>query len=282
MIKKTRNNISYIVLHYQTVEDTLKCIDSIKVNNDNAFIVIVDNASPNGSGKQLSQIFLNDSKVKVILNETNVGFSIGNNIGCKYAIKHFNPNFLCVLNNDVFIRDTGFESKVLNSYNKSEFDIMGMVVISMSTDKNQSPIKIPANVEEIKAQIEKIEKYLQNNNSPIKYFFTRLSYKIFKKGAMSATMPLGAILIFSKKYFGKYQNVFPEYTSFYYEETLLYYRKIKDNLIVYFDNDISVDHKDGSATKASAKEGERIKIGLKRGLDALYKVLKVFEEDLPI
>ena len=43
--------ISFVILHYNSIEDTQKCIQSIKQldGHQEIKVVIVDNASPNGT-----------------------------------------------------------------------------------------------------------------------------------------------------------------------------------------------------------------------------------------
>ena len=45
----------YVVLHYQNIKVTEKCIRSLKNQFKESYIVVVDNCSPNGSGKLLRE-----------------------------------------------------------------------------------------------------------------------------------------------------------------------------------------------------------------------------------
>ena len=66
------NKFAFVILHYYTVDDTVECVNSIKElenYNNNVEIVIVDNASPNGSGKEIKEKYENDKKIHVILSE---------------------------------------------------------------------------------------------------------------------------------------------------------------------------------------------------------------------
>lgn len=47
-------------------------------------IIIVDNCSPNGSGKQLEKMYSKCINITVIINEENQGFAKGNNLGYQY------------------------------------------------------------------------------------------------------------------------------------------------------------------------------------------------------
>ena len=43
----------YVILHYQSIEITKKCVDKLLIFSKTNTIVIVDNCSTNGIGKKL-------------------------------------------------------------------------------------------------------------------------------------------------------------------------------------------------------------------------------------
>lgn len=69
-------------------------------------IIIVDNCSKDGSYEKLSEI--KNEKVEVIESDKNGGFSYGNNIGARYLIEHWNPEYIFFAN-----PDTSFPEKNL-------------------------------------------------------------------------------------------------------------------------------------------------------------------------
>jgi GT2 family glycosyltransferase len=84
------------------LEYTKLCLDSItKVTAyPNYEIIIVDNNSSDNT-KEYLETFKNNnpSKVKVILNETNLGFAGGNNVGIRAAL----GDYIMLLNNDTIV-----------------------------------------------------------------------------------------------------------------------------------------------------------------------------------
>ncbi len=58
-------------------------------------IVIVDNASPDKSGALLKEHYKNDDHVEVLLNQENLGFARGNNVGFRYAEKNMESIIYC-------------------------------------------------------------------------------------------------------------------------------------------------------------------------------------------
>ena len=81
------DTIAFVVLHYNVPEVTRQCVDSIRTlqGNKKKKIVIVDNASPDGSGVLLEKEYAQDEDIKVLVSERNEGFARGNNRGYHYA-----------------------------------------------------------------------------------------------------------------------------------------------------------------------------------------------------
>src|SRR3990167_11533055 len=109
--------IAIIVLNYKGLEDTLSCLDSlrrIKRNNFNIEIIVVDNGSGDGSKEALS----NFRDIRLIALEKNLGYSGGNNVGIKEAIKR-NSNYLLILNNDTLV-DSNLLTELVNGVKKGD------------------------------------------------------------------------------------------------------------------------------------------------------------------
>ena len=87
--------ICYVILHYQNIEVTQECVEKLKrIIQKESKIVVIDNASPNGSGEKLLNYFASDGMVIVLKNKDNVGFARGNNAGYQYAKNTFHPNII--------------------------------------------------------------------------------------------------------------------------------------------------------------------------------------------
>lgn len=91
----------FIILNYKTFQDTEILVDSLlKQDLGNRRIIIVDNASKNGSYEILSAKYKDNKEIDVLYSEVNGGYSKGNNVGLNYA-KKYKPKYVCVVNNDV-------------------------------------------------------------------------------------------------------------------------------------------------------------------------------------
>ncbi len=88
--------VSVVVLNYNGINYTLKCIDSIKKNAFKDYeIIVVDNGSEDNSVE-----LLNKTKgIKLIENKKNTGFAEGNNIG----VRESSGKYICLLNNDTLV-----------------------------------------------------------------------------------------------------------------------------------------------------------------------------------
>ena len=92
--------VSIITLTWNSYEVTRDCLLSLQKIDYPAFeVVLVDNGSVDGSGKKLAHDF---PDVKVILNETNLGFTGGNNVGMRDALAR-GTDYLLLLNNDTIV-----------------------------------------------------------------------------------------------------------------------------------------------------------------------------------
>lgn len=97
-------DVSIVIVNYNTLLLVKNCIDSIiaKTACVNYEIIVVDNASTDNS----KEYFSNDTRIKYIYNEKNLGFGLANNVGIKIAkgrnIFLLNPDTL-LLNNAIKI-----------------------------------------------------------------------------------------------------------------------------------------------------------------------------------
>lgn len=103
---------AFVILHYRAIDMTRTCVERIQALDGENDIVIVDNASPNGTGKLLAEEYAADSKVTVLLNPENAGFARGNNMGIRWAKEHLSADFVVALNNDVEILQKDFSVKI--------------------------------------------------------------------------------------------------------------------------------------------------------------------------
>lgn len=244
--------IAFVILHYNNLNDTTECVDSIRKNVSNAKIVIVSNSSDNEKLRVL------EKKVnKIIYNNQNLGFAKANNIGCKYARDKFSPDYIAVINNDTLILDNKFSEIIEKDYKKYKFDCLGPFIETNGGD-SVNPFHTYKTISEVKNGIKNAKMWrLIYKNTVLRNFYSfyrRIKYKNKKPNSLkngtqfSKDVSLhGCFLIFSKKYFKKYDDVFFNETFLYHEEEFLEYRRSKDNLLFIYDPNLKIFHKEGAS-----------------------------------
>ena len=107
---------AFVILHYRAIDTTRSCVKSIRALAGDKHIVIVDNASPNGTGAVLAEEFAASPDVTVLLHGKNDGFARGNNVGTRWVYEHLDADFTVVLNNDVEIPQHDFIPQIARIY----------------------------------------------------------------------------------------------------------------------------------------------------------------------
>ncbi|MDD6244306.1 MAG: glycosyltransferase [bacterium] len=242
--------MTFVILHYNNIDETMECLDSLEKFNSN--IVVVSNS------KDYDNLKMIEKRVsKVIINEENIGFAKANNIGCKYAIEHFQPDFLCVINNDVIIEQKDFITQVEKLYKKYKFDILGPKILPEESD-SCNPFYAYKTLDEVRARIkytEKLIKIYQNKFLRLLlniYLKLKAPFRKEKKTTNGSSEQLnvalhGCALIFSKKYYKKYNDVFYNGTFLFHEEEFLALRAKENNLVMLYSPKIELYHKEGSS-----------------------------------
>lgn len=248
--------IVFVILHYKNLNDTLEAIASIRKNTSKKNkIIVVDNASLNS----------NDAKVlskrcdELIINSENLGFAKANNIGCKKAIEKYSPDFLCVINNDILICQKHFDEKIRRLYEETSFDILGPKILTDGGD-SVNPFPVYQTDDEVIHAIKNAKMWIHIYRNPQLRYLYRFYKKIkpskkqvFQNGK-KRTFQVGlhgCALVFSKKYYQKYADVFYPDTFLYHEEEFLYERAKRDQLIMMYDPEIEVFHKEGASLDQS-------------------------------
>ncbi|MFW9952805.1 MAG: glycosyltransferase, partial [Candidatus Thorarchaeota archaeon] len=96
-------SIFAVSLNWNGFSLTVPCVDSlIQSNVPFDKIIVLDQASTDGSGEKLRQLYVNDPQVDVICNEKNYGFAAGTNIGIRKALE-MGAEFVFIVNNDTIV-----------------------------------------------------------------------------------------------------------------------------------------------------------------------------------
>lgn len=113
-----------IILNWNGWRMTLDCLDSLEKVMCDGFsleVVVVDNGSTDDSVQKIKDT---DQKLKIIENQTNLGFCEGNNVGIKYALSH-GADYLCLLNNDTRVDPDFLVELVKTAESGKEIGVVG-------------------------------------------------------------------------------------------------------------------------------------------------------------
>ena len=107
------------ILNFNGKKNTLECLDSLRnidTKNFKLTIIVIDNASTDGSPSVISNLIRSTSSgqisnLKFIQNEKNLGFSGGQNSGIRYALSK-GADYVLILNNDTYV-DKSFIEELL-------------------------------------------------------------------------------------------------------------------------------------------------------------------------
>jgi GT2 family glycosyltransferase len=113
-----------VPVNFNGLEDTRKCLDSLGKLTVPTAVVLVDNASKDDPTAILSAEFPN---VHVLRNETNGGWSGGNNTGIRFALDR-GADFILLLNNDTTVHPRLIERLLAAMHANPAFGIIGPVI----------------------------------------------------------------------------------------------------------------------------------------------------------
>lgn len=280
--------VVFLILHYNSMEVTRECINSIKLleQQERIEIVIVDNASPNGSGKILEEEYKNDAHIHVRLNSENAGFSKGNNFGYEYIKTNLDVQYLIVANNDIVFKQPDLLNSLDQEYEESKFDILGPDIWNTCLNAHQNPLDHSVR------QKKDVDRTIRFHQIALKYYgmlypllciaekkSAKKRYKQLDKEYLfrqEGVCLMGACLIFSEQYVLSKNKIFSPETYFYYEEYILTLQALREKRKIVYSPDIAVDHKEGSSTNSiSSKNRLKKKFVMQNMLDAakIYREL---------
>jgi GT2 family glycosyltransferase/glycosyltransferase involved in cell wall biosynthesis len=93
---RVESRVSIIVLTYNKLEYTRRCFDRLRETTEDYELVVVDNASTDGTVEYLRELEAADGQVRVVYNTENRGFAAG----CNRGVSAASCETICLLNND--------------------------------------------------------------------------------------------------------------------------------------------------------------------------------------
>ena len=290
---------AFIVLNYNTAEQTEKCIDSIleRAGKIEDFkIGLLDNGSRDCSCRELVERkykFVGErGGLLFIESKTNLGFAGGNNLMFNEIKKtEFNADFFIFLNNDVYLVSNDFCKQIEFEYKKSNFGVLAPRIILGSGYIDQCPFDLPSE-KSVRNEIS----YWKSANffsslHLIKLFLLMVRVKNFVKRVYGQKLKLvnksdrkenvllhGACLVFSKTFFDFYKEPFDTRTFLYKEEELLFLRILRKKLISVFLPNLIVFHEGGSSSVKNKNLNQIFKFRAENYLNSLNILLSEIKD----
>ncbi|ELA66158.1 MULTISPECIES: glycosyltransferase [Enterococcus] len=286
--------ICFVILHYMVVNETRKCIESIKKIEGEKKIILVDNASPNNSFKELYNLYHEDSIVDLLESKVNQGYARGNNLGYNYALKKYNPEFIVVMNNDMEIKQKNFLKEIENAYDRHHFSILGPDIYATQTKYHQNPqTRKILSKKQLKRKYRNL--YIKDKLRVFLYLKWKIkelfSKNIEKNNNYSNHIYIGEVIenpllhgscyILSRNFIDKHPDkCFFEGTFMYMEAEILYYQAIRDGeKMIYYPN-LKVEHHEDKSTDAKLKSRvEKSIFSVKCLKDSVKSFIDLMEND---
>lgn len=144
--------ISVIILTFNNVELTQECIESVLERSDypNLEVIVVDNASSDDTPNYLKSVERENPNVQVVLNNENLGFAAGNNVGLSIAT----GDYLVLLNNDTVVTQ-GWLMTLLRHFQHTS----GLGLLGTTTNNIGNEARIDTNYSNIKQMPTEVMNY---------------------------------------------------------------------------------------------------------------------------
>ena len=297
---------AFVILNYNLVETTMDCIASIQkhVKKHDYMIIVVDNNSPNGAGKELARRYRAYPDVFVLSNDENLGFAKGNNIGITFAVEN-GADFVVCLNNDTLLLQDSFCDIILKEYDTKAVAVIGPKILL----KDGSECHIDGKLQQIpqyKELLENIGKnkpgydlknrnvtlgFIKNNlkkSSIVRRVYDRYFAKALGRHSKyyNHTYDVilhGCCLIFTPKFFTKLKGFNPD-TFMYREEELLYAQIKLHNMHTLYCPELKIVHLEDGSTDTVVKSIDEKRIFMdtyqKQSLNVLIKYLELYQDKI--
>lgn len=284
-------NAVFIILHYLEAETTVSAVESVRSSSaadpDGIRIVVVDNASPDGSGAVLRDRYRDDDLVTVLLSERNEGFARGNNIGFRYAKEHWQFRYLIFMNNDVLVDDPDLIRRLDEAYKQYHFGVLGPDLFHEDgVTRQYTAFRRLFTLEELENRKKRYD--MQNRIFPLYYLLGKaknaavaLQRLLVHKPApdVSSRSPLtgivlcGSCLVFSAELCAARDYAFYPETFLYYEEDILGYECARDGFTVMYDPRIRVIHLNDRSSRAAFGSDYRLQRFKNREISRSVQIL---------
>lgn len=230
-----------VILNYMNYQETLTCVESVLLQKNVAFqVIVVDNGSANESFRIIKERYRHNRLVYVIRAKKNYGFAKGNNIGIQYARKHLGADYVFLLNSDTVMTDENYIHTLL-SHDGKNVGVVGSEIV-LRNGKKQKPyyeyVEFPATL--------MYYFYLLGGLYGINILENRMECLLRKRRKEQVIH--GSALMLTPAYLEAYDGLYSR-TFLYGEEILLYIMCKRVGLKQVYTSDASIFHKEDQSSK---------------------------------
>lgn len=277
--------VAFLILHYMNADVTMNCIDSIMdtIAQENMEIVVVDNASHNGSYEALTEKYGKDKRIHFLANEENLGYARGNNVGFLYAKNKLGVEWICLANNDVVFSDSLWMKKVIDLYQEKPFYVLGPDIVTPD-GVHQNPFR---------SRVSTKKSVMKNLfHDEVVYILLKLGIQRKLRGKMSIKTNQndtdwkeskvdfkgvlhGSCLLFSPDYVREFDGLYSG-TFLYAEEEILCYVLNRLSYRYSYCSEVQVMHCHATSFKKSIQDEDKRKMVIvKNRIKSDRKLLKI-------
>lgn len=280
---KLMYNVVFLILNYNSYDELMACVKSIRKKCNNYYIVVVDNASKEDEIIKLNKLCEESEDLLLIKNKKNLGFARGNNVGFRYIKKNIKCKYIAMINSDTEIIENGFEEELDKAFEKYKFAVLGPDILPAHSNPM---INEPNTLEKVIKEISRTKTIIKIIKIPIVNIlylvFNRLRNKfLVKKNTRVNEICVdcelhGSFLVFSSLFV---LDGLCDDTFLYGEEDILA-KDCRDNkLRLLYYPIIKILHSESGSTKKTVPDLiERKLFFLNNRLDSLNVLLKKYNQ----
>jgi GT2 family glycosyltransferase len=259
--------LSVIILNYNVRFFLEQCVASVQeaLTNIDSEIIVVDNDSSDDSCEMIKSRF---SNVKLIKNNSNLGFPKGNNIGVAQA----KGDYICILNPDTVVAEDTFEKILAFAKKQENLGIVGCKLIDGSGNfLPESKRGIPTPFVAL-TKIFGLYKLFPSWEPFNRYYAQHLSENETGK----VDILVGAFMIMKRELYNEIGG-FDENCFMYSDDIDLSFMALKSGKINYYFHETSVIHYKGESTVKDGLYMKRFREAMQFFYKKHYKSSPLFD-----
>jgi len=250
--QQTENNIllSVVIVTWNSETEIEDCINSIIHHNTNIplEIIVIDNASQDKTRSLLKNYSVQTDFVKIILNDDNKGYTLGNNQGIKIA----KGEFILLLNPDTKITDGALEKMIEFLLVSSNAGAVAPQLLNEDYTIQKSCRTFPKYWDMF------CELFLFSKIFPMSKIFARWKMNYFNHNELSEVQqPMAAALMIKKNVMDKV-NGFDERYKMFFNDVDLCKSIVDAGYKIYFYPDAKIFHIKGASIYKDRKNMLRV------------------------